>query len=174
VVDLERCKKGAKALVRAYRAGAADAVARAETVLGRRAADRFQLSDAQHVVAVECGYRSWPELKRAAATAERELREEERVETGLEYRPGEPVVIRTVRRRHIHVTDDGTAVAKAGRPRGWRERASRIEAELCVNVSRNGVVSLPVVPAGPGLDAIVLRVADASLALYEEILDLEE
>lgn len=27
--------------------------------------DRFQLSDAQHVVAVERGYRSWPELKRA-------------------------------------------------------------------------------------------------------------
>jgi hypothetical protein len=170
-VDLERCKKDAKALVRAYRAGAEDAVARAESVLGRRAGDRFLLSDAQHVVAVERGHRSWPELKRAATVSERR---EQHVTTDLEYRPGEPVVIRTFRRRHIHVTDDGAAVAKAGKPRDWRELAGRIEVELNVNVGRNGAISLPVVPAGPGLEAIVNRVADASLALYEGILDLDE
>ena len=102
------------------------------------------------------------------------MRQEERLDTGLEYRPGEPVLIRTVRRRHIHVTDDGAAVAKAGKPHGWRELAGRIEVELNVNIGRNGAVFLPVVPAGPGLEAIVNRVADASLALYEGILDLDE
>jgi hypothetical protein len=176
-VDLERCKKDAKALVRAFRDGDPEAVGRAEKVLGHRARDRFQLSDAQHVVAVERGHRTWPELRRTAAAqdGQREelMRQEEHLDTGLEYRPGEPVVIRTVRRRHIHVTDDGAAVTKAGKPDGWRELASQIEHELCVNVGRNGAVSLPVVPAGPGVDAIVRRVADASLALYQGILDLE-
>jgi len=34
-------------------------------------------------------------------------------------------------------------------------------------------VSLPAVPAGPGYEAIVRRVADASLALYQDVLELE-
>ena len=71
-MDLERYKKDAKALVRAHRHGDAEAEARARAVLGERAAARFQLSDAQHVVAVEHGYRTWPELKSAAAAAQRE------------------------------------------------------------------------------------------------------
>jgi ankyrin repeat protein len=71
-VDLERYRKDAKALVRAYRRGDDDALARAGAVLGDRAAARFQLSDAQHVVAVEHGYRSWPALKEAAESAPRE------------------------------------------------------------------------------------------------------
>src|SRR5262249_37501913 len=70
VVDLERYRKDAKALVRAHRAGEPEARTRARAVLGSR--ERFQLSDAQHVVAVEHGYRTWPELKRAAETATRE------------------------------------------------------------------------------------------------------
>jgi ankyrin repeat protein len=71
-VDLERYKKDAKALLRAYARDEGEAVARARTVLGGRADTRFQLSDAQHVVAVEHGYSSWPELKHAAETAPRE------------------------------------------------------------------------------------------------------
>jgi hypothetical protein len=71
-VDLERYRKDAKALVRAQGRGDAEASARARAVLGERAEQRFRLSDAQHVVAVEHGYRTWPELKRAAETAQRE------------------------------------------------------------------------------------------------------
>ena len=71
-MDLERYRKDAKALVRAARQGDADAIARARSILGSRADDRFQLSDAQHVVAVEHGYRSWPDLREAAAKAPRE------------------------------------------------------------------------------------------------------
>ncbi len=93
--------------------------------------------------------------------------------TGLEYRPGEPVVLRLVQHRFPYVRDDGAAVEKAGRPTGWRRVAEQIARELVVNVSRNGVVSLPVVPAGPGRAAIVQRIGTASLALYEELLELE-
>jgi len=71
-VELERYRKDAKALVRAYRHGDAEAQARAHAVLGGRAEQRFQLSDAQHVVAVEHGYRTWPDLKHAAETLPRE------------------------------------------------------------------------------------------------------
>jgi ankyrin repeat protein len=71
-VDLERYKKDAKALVRAARQNDAEALARAHAVLGERAAKRFQLSDAQHVVAVEHGYRSWRDLRQVAETAPRE------------------------------------------------------------------------------------------------------
>jgi hypothetical protein len=102
-----------------------------------------------------------------------ELRSETEIETGLEYRPGEPVLVRVVRRAHrVTVSDGGAAVENAGHPPGWRAVAARIDRELVVNVSRQGVVSLPVVAVGPGVDAIVQRVADASLALYQELLEL--
>lgn len=50
----------AKSLLRAVRAGDADAANRARNVLGGRIADRFVLADALHVLALEHGYRSWP------------------------------------------------------------------------------------------------------------------
>lgn len=50
----------AKSLLRAVRAGDADAAGRARDVLGGRIADRFVLADALHVLALEHGYRSWP------------------------------------------------------------------------------------------------------------------
>jgi ankyrin repeat protein len=362
-VDLERHRKDAKALVRAFNAANPEAVERAQAVLGKRAHERFQLSDAQHVVAVEHGYRTWPELKHAADQAERGRREgapdvlaalgadpeaaprkglthletalyhgareaaetiaahaisplalwtvaalgrvdllpsfldsdgrlrpeagahrpnlsdvgwtpaappaadnqtildealghaahngrdeaviwlldhgadvdgrpyldvtplhfavqfghtstvrllvergadlnirerihdgtpldwakrsaredivslldrtEETVDAGREYLPGDPVVLRVVRRRSLWVDDQGGAVARAGKPAGWREAAERIADELIVNVSRNGTVSLPVSRRGPGYDAIVRRIAEASVALHEELLELE-
>src|SRR5579864_1493755 len=98
---------------------------------------------------------------------------DELVETGLEYAPGDPVVLRVAQHKFPYVRDDGAAVERAGRPPGWREAAERLARELVVNISRGGVVSLPVVPAGPGFDAIVERVADASLGLYQELLELE-
>jgi ankyrin repeat protein len=96
------------------------------------------------------------------------------VDTGLEYRPGDPVRVRIVRHGgRVAVTDDGAAVERVGRPDGWRDVARRIDDGLVVNVSRRGVVSLPVVRAGPGLEPIVRRIAAASLALYQDLLELE-
>ena len=63
--DLEHYRKEAKALVRAFREADGAALRRAEAVLGRRARKRFALSDAQYVIAVEHGYASWAELRRA-------------------------------------------------------------------------------------------------------------
>ena len=95
------------------------------------------------------------------------------IETGLEYGPGDPVVLRAIQRRHVYVSDDGAAVARAGTPPGWRDVADQIADGLTVNIARNGSVSLPVVGKGPGFDAIVERIARGSLMLYEELLDLE-
>jgi hypothetical protein len=93
----------------------------------------------------------------------------------LAYAPGDSVVVRVIRRGHrIDVTDEGAAARRAGLAHGWKKVAARLESELDVNISRQGVVSLPVVAAGPGLEAITLRIAEASLALYQELLDLDE
>lgn len=100
-------------------------------------------------------------------------RSDELIDTGLEYAPGDPVHVRVVRReRRISVGDDGGAVRRAGRPSGWRDALDAVADELVVNISRDGVVSLPVVRAGPGESSIVRRIGEASLALYQELLDL--
>ncbi len=100
-------------------------------------------------------------------------RKDEHVGTRLEYRPGEPILVHVIRRDHrVSVSDDGAAIAKAGRGAGWRAVAERLGREMDVNVSRQGVVSLPVVPVGPGLEATVERIAAASLAFYQELLEL--
>lgn len=72
----------------------------------------------------------------------------------------------------VSVADAGAAIERAGRPPGWQTVAERLARDLVVNVSRGGVVSLPVVPAGPGLEAIVKRIGAASLTLYQELLEL--
>jgi hypothetical protein len=96
------------------------------------------------------------------------------IDTGLEYRPGDPVRVRVVRReQRVSVTDDGAAIAKAGRPHAWREAADLV-GKLDVNVSRCGVISLPVVPVGSGEEKTVRRIGEASLCLYEAILEREE
>lgn len=61
-LNLEWYRKSAKQLLRAYRAGDAEAVERAAEALGERNGPR--LSDAQHVIAVEHGFSSWADLKR--------------------------------------------------------------------------------------------------------------
>jgi hypothetical protein len=68
-LDLDWYRKDAKALVRAHRAGDAAAAERAEDVLGERARERFGLTDAQYVIAVEHGHRSWADFRRALAAA---------------------------------------------------------------------------------------------------------
>jgi hypothetical protein len=97
---------------------------------------------------------------------------ESTVETGFEYRPGSPVRIHVVRRGpRVSVSDDGAAFDGAGRPQRWREAARRIEHELDVNFSRSGAISLPVVRVGPPEDEVVRRIAMASRAFYQELLE---
>jgi hypothetical protein len=96
------------------------------------------------------------------------------IDTGLEYGPGDSVRVRVVHReQRISVTDDGAATEKAGRPPRWREAAGRVGEELDVNISRGGVISLPVVRVGPGEQKIVRRIAQASLDLYQALLELD-
>ena len=177
-MDMHRHRKDAKALHRAYGRSEPDARARAARVLGGRAERRFRLSDAQHVIAVELGFGSWPRL--VAATRARIPPADDgpprvdRVEPGPCYAPGDPVRLRMVTRRFTEVDDGGGAVARAGRPPGWLAVATRVARELDVNVNRAGVLSLPVVECGPGRDAITGRVAEASVALFGELLELAE
>ena len=69
-MQLEHHRKDAKQLLRGFRAGEPEARRRASDALGERAQERFQLGDAQHVVALEHGYRSWPQLKHAPQHAD--------------------------------------------------------------------------------------------------------
>jgi hypothetical protein len=97
----------------------------------------------------------------------------EPLDSGLEYAPGDPVRLHVTVRRFPYISDEGGAVERAGHPEGWRAVADRVAAERVVNVSRPGAVSLPVVAKGPGFDEIARRVAEASLELYEELLELD-
>jgi hypothetical protein len=100
------------------------------------------------------------------------------IDTGLTYDGITPVRVRVTKRDgRYEVSDDGAAVAAAGVEGGVFEFADRIHVdEYCANVSRHGVVSLPVVgrrnvgwlPKVPGI------VAEASVALYEALLELDE
>jgi hypothetical protein len=95
--------------------------------------------------------------------------------TGLEYRPGDPVRVRVVRRGpRTQVSDDGAAFDAAGRPRGWRDAARGVQRDLDVNFSRSGAISLPVVGVGPSEDEVVRRIGEASRAFYQELLELAE
>jgi hypothetical protein len=163
---VERYRKDAKRLVRAVRAGDAEALARVERALGARG--RFVLADAQHVVAVEHGYRSWADLLRA------ETVEERIVETGLAYGEAEQVRV-FVRRRgaKLDIDDGGRAIELAGRPPGWRELGERlVERELWLNVSRQGRVFVPA-RQGRRVEELTRRVGAASLAFYQELLELQ-
>jgi hypothetical protein len=167
-LDLEHHRKEAKRLVRAFRAADAEAVSRARAVLGDRAAERFVLADAQHVIAREQGHRTWPELTRSLEAVEERI-----VDTGSVYRPGEPVRV-LVRRRHrsFLVTDEGAAIRLAGRPPGWREAAERVVLEDSLNLSRSGAVFVPSVYPEM-IASLAERVANVSLGVYEAVLDLE-
>ena len=194
--DLEYYRKDARAFLRRFRAADPDAVARASAVLGERAPRRFLLSDAQHVVAAEHGHRSWAGFRRAVeastplrpaggdrhdavasalAAAGRAWGDvgEALLETGAEYLPDDPILVR-VRKRRIRYTidDDGAAVEKAGRPPGWLDVAERVVRESWLNVNRRGVVFVPAVE-GRDLASLVLRIADTSRAVHAELLELD-
>ena len=173
-MNLEHCRKDAKRLLRAVSAGDPDALARARAVLGERVHQRFALSDAQHVVANERGYRSWPVLTRETPEPEpAPARAESIVDTGLEYRPGDPVRVWVLcRERRVSVSDHG-AVQKAGTPPGWKRACAPVHAELDVNITRGGVVWLPVVAVGPSEEDVARRIGLASLIFFQALLELD-
>jgi hypothetical protein len=92
----------------------------------------------------------------------------------MRYLSDRPVQVTVKRReRRVDVTDEGRAVALAGTPPGWRDVARRIEQDYCVNVSRHGAVFLPV--SGPfTVEEIEERIAAASLALFQDLLELRD
>jgi ankyrin repeat protein len=105
--------------------------------------------------------------------AAHETRTEETVRTRLAYGPGEPVTVTvTHRAQRTSVSDQGAAVKRAGKPPGWLAIAGQLERDRDVNITRQGVVWLPVVAVGPGEQAVIERIAQASLALYQELLEL--
>jgi hypothetical protein len=171
--SLEHYRREAKELVRAHRAG--DEAARARAAAAGARTDRFVLADAQVVLAREHGYRSWLELRRVVESSPLdELARQEVgeivVDSGLAYGDGEPVSVLVRKRLHRYLlSDEGRALAKSGKPPGWREAA-----ELAVepmNVDRQGVVFVPTV-AGGHLPRFVERLADASRAVHEAVIVL--
>ena len=94
------------------------------------------------------------------------------VDTGVSYRPDEPVRIRIRRReRRYDLTDDGTAVRLAGKPPGWLEVIARLVAADGFNVNRRGILFVPAVE-GRDIAALALRLADTSRATYLTLLEL--
>jgi hypothetical protein len=114
--------------------------------------------------------------EKPASVADAE-RSEERRDSGLTYGRGGPAVEVLVRRRpgQYLLSDEGRAVELAGRPPGWFEVAQAVVRDHSLNLNRRGVVSVPAVSSRPAAwrDALAASVADASLALYEALLELD-
>jgi hypothetical protein len=180
--DLTQARRRAKELVRAARAGDRAALARLRPDRPPR------LADAQHAVAGELGFRSWPALVERAGAAQTPAapatlaaaratwgeRAEIELDTDLSYLPGRPVRVRIRKRSHRYLLDDlGRAVAGAGAPPGWPAVAERVVAERGLNVDRRGRVFVPAVE-GRDLDALLAKVAEASHAVHTALLELEE
>lgn len=107
-----------------------------------------------------------------AATAE-PVRAESVVDTGLEYRAGDPVRVWVLHReRRVSVSDRGVALQKAGATAGGTRACARVHAELDVNITRGGVVWLPVVAVGPSEEDVARRIGRASLIFFQELLEL--
>jgi hypothetical protein len=191
--SLEYLRRQAKALLRKHRSGTPEARLRAARVLGERARERFQLSDALHVIAVEQGLRSWPAVVRAArghtarheegepllglrfrlGQADWDRRGKLTLNSGFRYKPGQPVEI-VIRKRdwRYDIHDDGAAVRLAGRPAGWLQTAQAVVAQEGFNVNRRGVIYVPSVE-GRDLALLVWRLGGTALAVYQELLELQ-
>jgi hypothetical protein len=96
--------------------------------------------------------------------------------SSLTYDGLTPVSVRVTRReRRYTVSDDGAAVRAAGVQAGRLAFPDHIDfGDRSVNVSRQGVVWLPAVaPSDERLATICRLVERGSLALYEQLLELE-
>lgn len=97
------------------------------------------------------------------------------LDTGLDYGDGEHVRITLRKRgRRLVFSDEGRAVRKAGvSGRDWLEVAERTAALDGMNVNRMGAVFAPaVLSAGRDLAKLAQRLAETSLAVYSELLEL--
>jgi hypothetical protein len=94
------------------------------------------------------------------------------VRTGLQYLAGHDAEV-VVRKRgwRFDVSDGGRAAALAGRPDGWRETAERVVDAYALDVNRRGVVFVQSNEAR--LESLVCRIAECSLAVYQELLESE-
>jgi hypothetical protein len=94
------------------------------------------------------------------------------VPTELAYAPDDPVTV-TVRWRgwRFDVSDAGRALQHAGVQNDWQEVAERVVDEYAINVNRHGVVFVQ--SNEDRLSALIARVAECSVALYQELLDSE-
>jgi hypothetical protein len=99
------------------------------------------------------------------------------LDTGVDYGDGEHVRI-TLRKRgnRLVFTDEGRAVRKAGvADRTWLEVAERAVAAEGMNVNRMGAVFVPaVLRADRDFAELAHRLAEMSVAVYEELLELSE
>jgi hypothetical protein len=95
------------------------------------------------------------------------------VDSGLSYLPGEPVTV-LVRKREMRceLSDEGHAIALAGRPPGWRAAAQRVVDEAALNLARDGRIFVAVT-IGRDLDELAARVATTSADVYDAVLDLQ-
>jgi hypothetical protein len=94
------------------------------------------------------------------------------VETDLRYGPGLPVeVVVRKRGRRFDVSDSGRAVELAERPNDWQRVAVRVVDEYAINMNRRGVVFVQ--SNEQRLESLITRVAECSVALYQELLDRE-
>ena len=81
-----------------------------------------------------------------------------------------PVLVRVrCRGGRCEIDDRGWALAAAGHPPNWRERAERAAASLGWSVSRSGRVHVGVA-ADRDIDDLVRRTADAALAVRDALL----
>jgi hypothetical protein len=94
------------------------------------------------------------------------------VATEFSYAPGEPVEV-VVRKRawRFDISDGGRAVELAGRPSGWLAVAEQVVGAHALNVNRSGVVFVQ--SNEERLERLIPRVADCSVAVYQELLDRE-
>ncbi len=95
------------------------------------------------------------------------------LETALSYTSDQPVRVRVSKSDDRYsVDDDAEAVRLAGEPDGWRETAEGLMKAHGMSVDERGAVFIPAV-VGRDLRALVLSLADTSLALYSALMATE-
>ena len=136
--------------------------------MGTRVRTRFVLADAQHVVSLESGFRSWRELRQRLLP---ELDHEASIAAAT---AGCRFPVRARRRGYIvHLDDSGAAVAASGRPAGWLEAARDVVEAHSLNVNRAGVVFVGA-RYNRDIGELALRVADTAAHVYEALLELRD
>ncbi|HEY2218379.1 MAG TPA: hypothetical protein VGH35_03505 [Gaiellaceae bacterium] len=76
----------------------------------------------------------------------------------------------------VHFSDEARGVEAAGRPAGWLPVAQQVVRDLDLNINRRGVVFVasPLSRPFAWRRSLERRVGDASVAVYEALLELDE